>query len=196
MSQIIVSVGREFGSGGHAIAELVSEKLGIPLYDNDLIADVAEKMRMNHDEIAKYNEQPRKRLISRTVRGYSNSIEENIAQMQFDFLRKKAAEGESFVVVGRCAETILKDNPSLVSLFILADKQAKTDRIMNIHGISAEKAALLMEKKDKDRKAYHDAYCPLHWGDPRLYDLCVNSTRLGIEKTADFIEQYINFRRQ
>ncbi len=194
MEQLIISVGREFGSGGHVIAEALSKKFNIPLYDDNLITELADKLGLSADVIEKYNERPKHRIVSRTVRGYSNSIEEHIAQMQFDILKKKASEGESFVVVGRCAETVLKDYPSLISLFILADKDVKAERIMKIKDISKEKAEALMEKKDKKRKYYHNSYCAGKWGDSRNYDLCVNSSRLGIERTVDFIESYIKER--
>lgn len=194
MAQLIISVGREFGSGGHVIAEALSKKFNIELYDNSLITELADKTGLSTEVVEKYNERPKHKLISRTVRGYSNSIEENIARMQFDILRKKAEDGESFVVVGRCAETVLKDNPALISLFILADKDAKAKRIMELHNLSKEKAEALMEKKDRKRKYYHNSYCSGKWGDSRNYDLSINSTRLGIEKTADFIEAYINER--
>ncbi len=194
MAQLIISVGREFGSGGHVIAEMLSRKFGIPLYDDNLITEIAEKTGLSSDMIEKYNERPKHKIISRTVRGYSNSIEENIAKMQFDILKKKAAEGESFVVVGRCSETVLKEYPALVSLFILADKDAKIERIMKLRDVSRQKAEALIDKSDRKRKSYHNYYCSLHWGDSRLYDLSINSSRLGIDKTADFLEQYIKER--
>lgn len=194
MAQLIISVGREFGSGGHVIAEMLSRKFGIPLYDDNLITEIAEKTGLSSDMIEKYNERPKHKIISRTVRDYSNSIEENIAKMQFDILKKKAAEGESFVVVGRCSETVLKEYPALVSLFILADKDAKIERIMKLRDVSRQKAEALIDKSDRKRKSYHNYYCSLHWGDSRLYDLSINSSRLGIDKTADFLEQYIKER--
>ncbi len=106
--QLIISVGREFGSGGHVIAEELARRFGLVLYDNNLLEQIAEEKEIPHDGLKKYDEKPKSRLFSRTVRGYSNSVQENLANMQFDYLKKKAADGESFVVVGRCSETILK----------------------------------------------------------------------------------------
>lgn len=194
MSQLIISVGREFGSGGHLIAEILSKKLGLTLYDNNLITEIADKVGLSHDVIEKYNERPKHKLMSRTVRGFSNSIEENIAQMQFDFLRKKAEEGESFIVVGRCSESILKEFSAHTSFFILADMECKIKRIMELHEISREKAESLISKTDKVRKSYHNSHCTGKWGDSRLYDLSINSSRLGIDRTADFLEGYIKKR--
>ena len=114
--------------------------------------------------------------------------------MQFDILRKKAEEGESFVVVGRCAETVLKGSKALVSLFILGDMDAKTERIMKLHSLDKETAVALITKTDKKRKSYHNYYCSVSWGDSRNYDLSINSSRLGIEDTAKFLASYIRER--
>lgn len=194
MSQIIISVGREFGSGGRVIAEALAERFNIPVYDRHLITNIAEKTGLTHEEVEKYNEVPKSRLMSRRVRGFSNSIEDNIAEMQFEFIEKKAAEGESFVVVGRCSETKLKKYKGLVSIFILGDMDAKTERIMNLYNLSNTEAKALIEKKDRKRKSYHNYHTGLHWGDSRLYDISINSTRLGIDGTIDFLEQYIKSR--
>lgn len=194
MSQVIISVGREFGSGGRVIAEALAERLQLPIYDRHLISEIAEKTGMTNEEIEKYNEVPKSRLISRKVRGYSNSIEDNIAEMQFDFIEKKAASGESFVVVGRCSETKLKKYEGLVSFFILGDMDCKVKRVMEIYEMNEADAKSFIEKKDKKRKRYHNYHVGMHWGDSRLYDLSVNSSRLGIEGTIDFLESYIKAR--
>ncbi|MBE6861328.1 MAG: cytidylate kinase-like family protein [Ruminococcus sp.] len=191
MKQLLISVGREFGSGGHTVAEKLAEKFNIPLYDEQLITEIAEKMGLSEEVIEKYNERPKHKLMSSAIMGGNQSLEESIAKMQFDFLKNKAEKGESFVVVGRCSETVLKEYPALVSVFILADHECKTERVMEYFCISKEKAQALIEQKDKERKAYHNYYCTLKWGDSRLYDLCINSSRLGIDKTADFVEFYI-----
>lgn len=194
MEQFIISVGREFGSGGRSIAEELGKRFGIPVYNRHLITEIAEKTGLAPEEIEKYNENPRTKILSRTVRGYSNSIEDNIAEMQFSFIREKAQSGESFVVIGRCSETKLKDFPALISLFVLADMDAKIKRIMELYSLSEDKAKALIDKKDRKRKRYHNYHCSGHWGDSRLYDLSINSSRLGIEGTVDCLEQYIRAR--
>lgn len=194
MGQIIISVGREFGSGGRVIAETLAKRFNIPIYDRHLITEIAEKTGLTPEQIEKYNENPKKKIISRRVRGYSNSIEDNVAEMQFNFLKEKSESGESFVVVGRCSETKLKGNPALISFFILADTDAKIKRVMEIYELSKDEAIEFIRKKDKKRKRYHNYHCSGHWGDSRLYDLCINSTRLGIDKTVDYLESYIRER--
>ena len=194
MSQLIISVGREFGSGGRVIAEALGKRFNIPVYDRHLITEIAEKTGLTTDEIEKYNENPKHLIFSRSVRGFSNSIEDNIADMQFSFIEDKAKSGESFVVVGRCSETKLRKYPSLVSLFVLGDMSEKIKRVMEVYSLSEDDAKKLIEKKDKKRKRYHNYQCSGHWGDSRLYDLCINSSRLGIEGTIDSLEAYIRSR--
>lgn len=194
MSQIIISVGREFGSGGRVIAEELAKRLNLPIYNRHLITEIADKTGMSASEVEKLDETPKSRLTSRRVRGFSNSIEDNIAEMQFNFIRQKAESGESFVVVGRCSESKLRDLDCLVSLFIIGDMECKIKRVMQVYELNKEEAADFITKKDKKRKRYHNYHVGMHWGDSRLYDLTINSSRLGIDKTIDFLESYIKTR--
>ena len=194
MSQIIISVGREFGSGGRVIAEELAKRFELPIYDRHLITEIAQKMGMTIDSVEKYNETPKNVFLSRRVKGYSNSIEDNISEMQFDFLEDKAKSGESFVVIGRCSETKLKKYPGLISFFILGDMDKKIERVKEVYELSEEDARRFILKKDKKRKRYHNYHCQGKWGDSRLYDFSINSSKLGIDKTVDIIEEYIKAR--
>lgn len=192
--QIIITIGREFGSGGHVIAEQLAEKLNLPLYDRKMISEVAEASGMDARVFEKYDEKPVNVLFSRTVNGHSNSIEDHIAERQFDFLRKKAEAGESFIVVGRCAETIFKNNASAFHIFILADKEFKVKRVTEKYNLSESEAIAKMYRHDKRRKVYHNRYSKGKWGDSRNYDLCVKSSALGVEKTVDSLIDIIQKR--
>lgn len=192
--QLIISLGREFGSGGHIIAQQLAERYKIPLYDSNLLRHVAVEKEMNAEKLQKYDENPKNVLFTRTVRGYSSSPEENIARMQFDYLKSKADAGESFVIVGRCAESVLKGNPNLISIFILGDMEQKIVRTMESNNISREKAVMLIEQQDKKRKTYHNHYCEGKWGDSRNYDLSINSSKLGLDETTRIIAEYIDSR--
>ena len=192
--QLIISVGREFGSGGHLIAEKLSERFGIKLYDNNLLLEVAEKHGGCAESIQKYDETPKLRMLSRTVRGYNNSPEDIVSQLQFDFIRELAEKGESFVIVGRCAETVLKGHPALVSIFVLGDYEKKLERVIQKYSLSEKEAKQLIKTTDKKRKSYHNYNCDLHWGDSRLYEISINSSRLGIDGTVEILEDYINRR--
>lgn len=192
--QLIISVGREFGSGGHLIAEELSKRFNLKLYDNNLLLEIAEKHGSDSEVLKRFDEMPKSRILSRTVRGYNNSPEDIITQMQFDYMREKAEEGESFVIVGRCAETVLKGHPALVSIFVLGDYEKKLERISEKYALSQKDAKSLIKTTDKKRKSYHNYNCELHWGDSRLYEVSINSSRLGIDGTVDILETYIKKR--
>ena len=193
--QLIISIGREFGSGGHVIAEALAKRFNIPLYDHNLLDHIAEEKNLNAEELKKFDEKPRNVLLSRTLKGHSSSPSDHIAMMQFEYLKKKAEKGESFVVVGRCAEMVLKEFEGMISIFILGDKECKTKRVMEVYDISKEEARKKMERHDVYRKQYHNSYCDSKWGDSRSYDLCINSSRLGIDGTVAMLADYIRARR-
>lgn len=185
--QIIITVGREFGSGGHYIAENIAKELGIQLYDKALLEQIAMKVGYTHDDMERYDEKPRNPFLSRRVREYSNSIEENIANNVFDFIRSKAEEGESFVVVGRCAEYVLRDNENTLKVFVRSNEKDKIERVSRIYKIGKNKALEMMKKNDKQRKMYHNYYSDIKWGDCRGYDICLNSGLLGVEKSINMV---------
>lgn len=192
--QVIISIGREFGSGGHEIAVKLSERLNLPLYDYNILHEISVEKNVNQKNLEQYDEIPKSTIFSRRVRGYSNSPEENIAKMQFDYLRKKATEGKSYIVVGRCSETILKGHEGLITVFILGDMEVKIERISKIHNISKVEAENMIYHQDKKRKNYHNYYCQGKWGDSRNYDFSINSSKLGIDITVDVLEDYIKRR--
>ena len=189
--QVIIAISREYGSAGHEIAEKVARDLGLKLYDRNMLDDISKDKDIHVEYLEKYDEKPKKLFSSRRVGAYTNSIEEIIAEMQFDYLREKADTGESFVIVGRCAETVLKDRKGLISVFILGNYEVKLKRIMDKYHLSETDAAAKIKRHDKHRKQYHNHYSDGKWGDSRLYDLCINSSHLGIDKPAVIIKDYI-----
>ena len=196
MKQLFISVGREFGSGGHEIAQKLSEIYNLPLYDRNLLKEVADTKNIDVDSLEEFDEIKKKKLFSRTVRGMSSSPETAVAKLQFDYLKKKADNGDSFVIVGRCAETVLKDNEGMISLFILGDRDVRAERVMTIYNKSKKEALDYMDYKDKARKEYHNSLCPGKWGDSRNYELSINSSKLGIDETVNLLVDYINARRK
>lgn len=192
--QLIITVGREFGSGGHIIAAKLAEHFGIQLLDSNILAEVAKKSNASEEYLKKYDESARNLFFSRTVNGFSNSPEEIIAQMQFDHIKQKADAGESFVVIGRCADYILRENPALVRVFVLGDTEAKIKRTAEREGISEEKAKIRMEQADKRRKYFHNTHSENKWGDSRSYDITVNSSKLGLDSTVELLIKYIELR--
>ncbi|MCF0127161.1 MAG: cytidylate kinase-like family protein [Pseudobutyrivibrio sp.] len=190
MAQIIIAVGREFGSGGHEIASRLADRLDIPMYDRNMLDHMAEKNGLDAERLNQYDEGKRFPL-KRTVRGHSSSVVDNFAQIQFDFLKEKAESGESFVIVGRCGEYVLRKYPGLVSVFIRGEESKKIERVKTLYKLSAEEAKQKMVRHDKKRKAYHNTYSDIKWGDSRGYDLLVNSSKLGVDATTDYVEDFV-----
>ncbi|MDE6853085.1 MAG: cytidylate kinase-like family protein, partial [Lachnospiraceae bacterium] len=158
-NQLIVSVSREYGSGGHIVAAKIAAKLNLPLYDYNLLNKIASDKNLNLERLEKYDEKPKNKLFSRNVRGFSNSPEENIAYLQFEYLRREAESGKSFVVLGRCAEAVLRDYDCMIPIFILADRDYKIERTMKCEKISLEEAEQLVHYQNKKRKEYHNYHC-------------------------------------
>lgn len=192
--QVIISISREFGSGGHKIANKIAQDLDLPVYDKNILEEITKEKNVSLEKLDKYDEKPKSVLFTKNVNGHSNSMEENVARLQFEYLKNKADSGESFVVVGRCAETVLKGRKELISVFILGDEQDKCKRIAEKYQIDEQKAILKMKRHDIRRKLYHNQYSKMKWGDSRNYDLCLNSSRLGMDKIVDMIEKYIDKR--
>lgn len=192
--QIIIAIGREYGSGGHAIAEAIAHHFQISLYDRNILDEISKETGNSYDAYKKYDEKPANPFIARSVLGQSNSVEKNIAQIQFDFLREKAKEGTSFVVLGRCAEDILKEYKGLISIFLVGDTDAKKQRVMDIKHVSSSEALSKMKRHDRNRKLYHNSYSSGKWGDSKNYDLCINTSKLGIKKTTEELIRYIDAR--
>ena len=177
MKQLIISIGREFGSAGHEIAERLAKRYGLPLYDHNLLDE------MKHNK-----------FLYRSINGMSSSPADNVANMQFNFLLDKAEKGQSFVIVGRCSETILKDYEGLISVFIIGDMESKVARVQHLYGKSEKEAERFIREKDRKRKKYHDSHCKSKWSDSHTYDLSLNSSKLGLEGSVDFLADYIDRR--
>lgn len=194
MKQLIISIGREFGSAGHEIAERLAKRYGLPLYDHNLLDEVAASHNMDSQELQEYDEMKHNKFLYRSINGMSSSPADNVASMQFNFLLDKAEKGQSFVIVGRCSETILKDYEGLISVFIIGDMESKVARVQHLYGKSEKEAERFIREKDRKRKKYHDSHCKSKWSDSHTYDLSLNSSKLGLEGSVDFLADYINRR--
>lgn len=189
--QIIISISREYGSGGHYIADRLAKELNMEILDHNLLDQIAAERDINLEEYKKYDEAPKKRLFTRTVRGLSNSMEDIVAEMQFDYIKEKAATGKSMIIVGRCADALLKDYKGLIKIFIEGDMKDKVDRIKYVRKMDTDEAKRAIERHDNNRRRYHNMYCDTKWGDSRYYDICINSSRLGLDETEKLLKDYI-----
>lgn len=193
--QLIISVGREFGSAGHEIAELLSKHYEIPLLDHNLLDEIAAEKGLDASKLKHLDEKHKNLIFSRKVKGFSSSPEENLYLMQFDYLQKRAKKGDSFVVVGRCSEHVLKEYDCMISMFILGDKEKKNERICRLYQMTEANAERFRLEKDAKRKRYHNSYCEGKWGDSRNYDISINSSKLGVEETTKLLIDFIDKRR-
>ncbi|HIR26635.1 MAG TPA: cytidylate kinase-like family protein [Candidatus Choladousia intestinigallinarum] len=196
MEQMIISIGREFGSAGHEIAERLAAQYQLPLYDHNLLDEIAGQKGLDSRDLRAHDEVRRSKLLNRKVRGMDSSPSYNLALLQFDFLREKAESGESFVVVGRCSETVLKPYKGLISIFVQGDMDKKVARIMELYHKTQKDAEDFIKEKDKRRRQYHNSHCDLKWGDSRNYHLCINSSKLGVDETLNILIQYIDARKK
>lgn len=194
MAQTIISVSREFGSGGHVLAEKIAKDHNLKFYDRHILDEIASENDIKVEVLEKYDEKPRNAFLTRRVGAFSNSMEEILAEMQFDYIRKKADSGESFVIVGHCAETVLSGHKGLISIFVVGDELAKIDRIKEVYHLSESDAIAKIRRHDKKRKQYHNRHSSFRWGDSRYYDVCINSSKLGLERTGAALENYIKER--
>lgn len=196
MKQIIIAIGREFGSGGHVVAQKLAEHYNIPLYNKELVAELAKDGEYSEAVLERFDEKPINLAFTPIpIAGATVSLEQGVAISQFNFLKKIANdEKKSFVIVGRCADEILSDNPNMISVFILGSKESKKKRVMEREGLDEKAALAKMKKVDKMRKTYHNFYCENKWGDSRSYDICINTSRIDTDTAVKMISSYIDSR--
>ncbi len=189
-NQVIITIGREYGSAGHFIAKQVAKNMGLPLYNKDYFLDMCSKFGYTREDMDKYDERPINIFMSKRRGNHTNSVEQIIYDKIKDFIRERADSGESFVVVGRCSDYILRNCPNAVHIFVTGDKEEKIKRIMELHNLSYEDAKDKVKFKDRQRRNFHNRHSDKKWGDSRVYNMCINATSIGIDSTADIIERY------
>ena len=191
--KFVITIGREYGSGGRFVGKLVAERLGIPFYDSELLVKAAKESGLSEAIFKSFDEKKDGFLGSGIgLYSYDMTLSQKVFLAQFDTIKKIAAE-ESCVIVGRCADYVLKDYPNLVSVFVCALMVDKIDRAVKYYGLNPDKAENLIYKQDKKRKSYYNFYTDREWGKASNYDLCINS-RVGVESAVDAIEAYVRRR--
>ena len=195
--QVIITIGRESGSGGLEIAQKLSERLGITLYEKNIFEALGEHFDIDTTELKRFDEAPRFKGFTRKVNGYSNSAAEQVVELQRAFIKAKADEGKSFVIIGRCGIKAVLDHPcTLIRIFVEADKDFKIQRTKAEQGFKDDRQALkFMNWVDIRRRSYHDQFCDgVKWGERSSYDIIVKSNKLGIDRTVDWLESYVRMR--
>lgn len=190
--KLIINVGRQFGSGGKLVALALGRKLGIPVYDQELISKAAEQSGFSKELFAKSDEKRNLLALSSFIvdvgrfGSADNYVSDNqLFVIQSNVIRSIADKG-SAIFIGRCADYILRDRPCL-DVFISASDEVRIKRVAERMGITPEQAESLMQKKDRTRETYYNYFTFGNWGVASNYDLCVDSSVLGIDGTADMI---------
>ena len=197
----IITIGRQFGSAGREIGEKVAAHFGIPCYDKELLTRAAKESGFCEEMIESHDERPTNSFLYNLVMdtysfGYNASsfmdmpISHKIFLAQFDTIKKMASENPC-VIVGRCADYALSDYDNCINLFIYGEEKVKIKRIMEKYNLSEAKAKDMIIKKDKQRQSYYNYYSSKKWGRADSYDLCINSSLLGIDGTVKLIIQAI-----
>lgn len=193
---MIISIGRQHGSGGREIARLLAQELGIKCYDKEIVDEAAKHSDFSRDLINAYDE---KRMSAFMLHAGGYGLNENfrlnmqVVSAQFDAIREIASKGDC-IFVGRCADYILRDRSDLVSVFILGDMDERLKCLERRQGLDVAAARKKIKEVDKDRSSFYKYYSDQVWGDAQNYDLCINSSRLGVEGTVKVIMDYIKTR--
>ena len=202
----IITIGRQYGSAGREIGNIVADRLGIKLYDKEMLARAAKESGICEEIFETHDERPTNSFLYSLVMdtysmGYSGNtytdmpINHKVFLAQFDAIKKIADEGPC-ILVGRCADYALENYDNMVSVFIHADMEARIRRIAGKYDLTDSKAKDRITKTDKKRASYYNYYTNKKWGDAASYELCLDSSKLGIEGTADALIRYINFREE
>lgn len=202
----IITIGREYGSAGREIGYKVAEAFDIKLYDKEMLARAAKESGICEEIFHSHDEKPTNSFLYSLVMdtysmGYSGNsytdmpINHKVFLAQFDAIKKIADEGPC-ILVGRCADYALESYPNVVSVFIHADMQSRIRRIARLYDLTDAKAKDLIVKTDKKRASYYNYYTNKKWSDAESYELCLTSSELGIEGTAQAIIDYVTLKEK
>ncbi len=198
----LVTISREYGSGGRIIGRLVAEKLGIPFYDKEILDMAAEQSGLSR-EIVEAAELRAKSSFSYSLASAMNfgegmigdtvSINEKLFVAQYDVIHQIAEAGEG-VIVGRCADYILKDLPGVTNVFIYGEQEDRIRRTIDVYGADPKKAEGIVKSYDKARANYYHYHTSQKWGEFSNYNLAINSSYISDEAAADLIVEYMKTR--
>ena len=189
MKNRVITISREFGSGGRTIGKKVAEQLGIPCYDSELIQKIAEESGFDAKFVQEAGEYaPGGFLSNLSSRIFGPTNEDYLWKIQYQIISRLAGQGPC-VIVGRCADYILRDKADCLRVFIHADMAFRAKRIVEVYGEREASPEQRLKEKDKRRAAYHRFYTDMKWGHAQNYDLTLNSGTLGIDRCAELIRQ-------
>lgn len=198
----IITIGRQFGSGGKEVGIRVAKELGIPFYDKEILQEAAKKSGLCEKILENFDERPKSLLYSIAMDSYmfslpgagaGESLEQQVYLATFNTVRQIAEQGPC-VIIGRCADYALAEHPNHLSLFIHAPLEDRIRRVAKRQNLTPEKAKTLIMKTDKRRASYYEYYSSQKWGAVDSYDCCLNSSLLGLGGTVELIRTLVEHK--
>lgn len=199
----VITIARGYGSGGRTVGKMLAKELGIPFYDRELFYLASEDSGINLSLFGESDEKIKKGIFSPSTHKYTGELippessdfvsNENLFNYQAKIIRE-LAESRSCVIVGRCADYVLRDFENLVDVLVWAPPETCVQNIVEIEGLSEKDAERKIKKIDKHRSDYYRYYTGHDWNDVRNYSLCINSGRIGFQKTAQAIRQFAELK--
>lgn len=199
-SRAIITIGREFGSGGHEVGRRLAAELGLKLYDKELLKMVAEQSNICEQVLQDYDEKPTNSLLYSIVMDVypsmnyvGNTLSQQVYQAQYETIRRIGEKG-GCVIVGRAADYILRENPHMTSVFIHSSMAYRLQRVMEYEHIDEAKAKDMIVRADKKRASYYNFQTEKKWGMSSTYNLSLDTSDIGIDGCVKVIEQYLEIK--
>lgn len=197
----VVTLGRQFGAGGIYIGEKLARELNVPYYDKEILNLAAKDSGISPDFFHEHDEKPNRSLLFSMVTGMRNGLDmssiplelplnHKIFLAQFDTI-KNLAKKSPCIIVGRCADYVLKDEAHVLKVFLYADTESRVARIMQDMSLSEKDANEMVQKKDKERNNYYNYFSGQKWGHNANYDLCINTTHISLDQAVELIKSCI-----
>ena len=204
MDNVVITIARQYGSGGKTVGEMLAKEMGIPFYNDNLLKMASEESGISEQLFRQLDEKLKNSLFNRVSLDIYNGelippessdfvSEKNLFNYQAEII-KRLAKTQSCVIIGRAADFILKDYPNVVSVFVHGSKEFNLARAMEYNSMTEEEMKKFIVKTDKYRADYYKHYTGREWTDARNYDLCLNSSKLGFQKCVEEIQAYIKVR--
>lgn len=195
----VITISRQFGSGGHEIGQMISDRLGIPMYDHRLVSMAAEELNVTEEMAGQVDETRLNTFLSGydvnmsnypdfiNAASYIYGFNDNVYRKQAEIIRGLAKKGPC-VIIGRCADYVLRDDYTCVNVFICADRQDRIRRIAERYDLTERKAAAKIRKMDRDRQYYYETHTGLEWGGMYTHQAVLNVSMLGQKQVVDILE--------